>query len=64
MKKCSPTTSCGRLVTAATSTTGSDDVVRPADGSAVITDTFGVRYRIPAIAALDPASRRLFEKNL
>jgi hypothetical protein len=44
--------------------TGSDDVVRPADGSAVITDTFGVRYRIPAIAALDPASRRLFEKNL
>ncbi|MFZ4731183.1 MAG: DUF1854 domain-containing protein [Pirellulales bacterium] len=44
--------------------TGSDDVDRPADGSAVVTDTFGVRYRIPAIAALDPGSRRLFEKNL
>lgn len=43
---------------------GSDDVDRPADGSAVITDTHGVRYRVPAIAALDAASRRLFEKNL
>ena len=43
---------------------GSDDVSRPGDGSAVITDTFGVRYRIPAVAALDATSRRLFEKNL
>ncbi|MFM8282601.1 MAG: DUF1854 domain-containing protein [Planctomycetaceae bacterium] len=44
--------------------TGGDDVDRSADGSAVVTDTFGVRYRIPAVAALDAASRRLFEKNL
>lgn len=43
---------------------GSDDVSRPGDGSAVITDTHGVRYRIPSLAALDAASRRLFEKNL
>jgi hypothetical protein len=43
---------------------GSDDVSRPGDGSAVIIDTHGVRYRIPSLAALDAASRRLFEKNL
>ena len=39
-----------------------DDVARRADGSVFITDTFGMRYRIPDVAALDLHSRRLLEK--
>jgi hypothetical protein len=38
-----------------------DDVARRADGSAVITDTFGMRYRIPSVADLDGHSRRLLD---
>lgn len=41
-----------------------DDIVRQPDGGAFLTDTFGVRYRIPSVAALDATSRRLFEKML
>lgn len=39
-----------------------DDVARRPDGGVFITDTFGMRYRIPDLAALDPHSRRLLEK--
>jgi len=39
-----------------------DDVLRLADGGAVITDTFGLRYAIPSIARLDARSRRFFER--
>jgi hypothetical protein len=39
-----------------------DDVMRQADGGALVTDTVGMRYRIPRIAALDARSRRLLEK--
>lgn len=39
-----------------------DDVARHADGGVFITDTFGMRYRIPREAALDPTSRRLLDK--
>ena len=39
-----------------------DDVLRLADGSAVITDTFGLRYVIPSLARLDARSRRFFER--
>jgi len=39
-----------------------DDVARRADGSVFITDTFGMRYRVPEVAALDLHSRRLLEK--
>ena len=42
---------------------GPDDVDRLADSSAVVVDTFGVRYQIRSVTALDPQSRRLFEKN-
>ncbi|MCE9629397.1 MAG: DUF1854 domain-containing protein [Planctomycetia bacterium] len=38
-----------------------DDVARQPDGSVFITDTFGTRYRIPRVAALDSHSRRLLE---
>jgi hypothetical protein len=38
-----------------------DDVARAADGSAVVTDTYGMRYRIPKIADLDSHSRRLLD---
>lgn len=41
-----------------------DDITRQPDGGAFLTDTFGVRYRIPSVAALDANSRRLFEKML
>jgi hypothetical protein len=40
----------------------SDDVAREPNGSVFITDTFGMRYRILDIAALDAHSRRLLEK--
>lgn len=39
-----------------------DDVSRQADGGALVTDTMGMRYRIPRITALDARSRRLLEK--
>ncbi len=39
-----------------------DDVARHPDGSVFVTDTFGMRYRIPRVAGLDPHSRRLLEK--
>jgi hypothetical protein len=39
-----------------------DDVAREPNGSVFITDTFGMRYRILDIAALDTHSRRLLEK--
>lgn len=41
-----------------------DDIERPADGSATITDTHGMRYVIPDIAKLGPRGRRLFEKMI
>jgi hypothetical protein len=41
-----------------------DDIVRQLDGVAFITDTFGVRYLIPSVDALDGGSRRLLEKML
>lgn len=39
-----------------------DDVAREPNGGVFITDTFGMRYRILDIAALDANSRRLLEK--
>ena len=39
-----------------------DDVARQPDGGVFITDTFGMRYRIPQESALDAASRRLLDK--
>ena len=39
-----------------------DDILRLPDGSAVITDTFGLRYAIPSLARLDVRSRRFFER--
>jgi hypothetical protein len=41
-----------------------DDVVRDADGGAMITDTFGLRYRIRDLARLDGRSRRLLDRAL
>jgi len=41
-----------------------DDIIRLPDGSAVITDTFAIRYSIRDLSRLDPRSRRLFEKTL
>jgi hypothetical protein len=39
-----------------------DDITSDESGGAFVADTFGVRYRIPNVAALDARSRRLFEK--
>jgi hypothetical protein len=39
-----------------------DDITSDEAGGAFVTDTFGVRYRITSVAALDARSRRLFEK--
>ena len=39
-----------------------DDIVRPADGSATITDVSGMRYVIPDVARLGTRERRLLEK--
>lgn len=39
-----------------------DDVSRQPDGSIFITDTFGMRYRIPSVGALDLHSRRLLDR--
>ena len=41
-----------------------DDVERLADGSAFVVDVAGVRYRIAAIDALDPHSRRLLDRTM
>jgi hypothetical protein len=41
-----------------------DDVVRDADGGAVVTDTFGLRYRIRDVSALDGRSRRQLDRTL
>jgi hypothetical protein len=41
-----------------------DDIARQPGGTAFITDTFGVRYIIPNVSALDAESSRLFEKML
>jgi len=41
-----------------------DDILRQSDFSALITDIYGVRYRIPNVLDLDPSSRRRFEKSL
>ena len=41
-----------------------DDILRLPDSSAVITDSFGVRYLIPSVDVLDARSRRLFETSL
>ena len=39
-----------------------DDIARQADGGVFITDTFGMRYRIPRESSLDATSRRLLDK--
>lgn len=39
-----------------------DDIVYAADGGAFITDTVGVRYRIPRVSRLDARSRRLLDR--
>jgi len=39
-----------------------DDVARQTDGGVFITDTFGMRYRIPKESSLDAVSRRLLDK--
>ena len=41
-----------------------DDVSRQPDGGVVLTDTDGIRHRIPPAAALDPRSQRLLERAL
>jgi hypothetical protein len=39
-----------------------DDVSRLPNGSALVTDTDGIRYRIPSISRLPPAERRMVER--
>ena len=41
-----------------------DDVSRQPDGGVVLTDTDGIRHRVPPPAALDPRSQRLLERAL
>ena len=41
-----------------------DDVSRQRDGGLILTDTDGIRYRIPPAGALDARSRRLLERAL
>jgi len=41
----------------------SDEFVTQSDGSAFVTDTHGMRYAIPSVAALDAHSRRLLEQQ-
>lgn len=41
-----------------------DDVSRQPDGSVTLTDTDGIRYRIPSAAVLDPRNQRLLERGL
>lgn len=39
-----------------------DDVSRQPDGSIFVSDTFGMRYRIPSVSGLDLQSRRLLDR--
>ena len=39
-----------------------DDVSRQPDGGVILTDTDGIRYRIPPAGTLDAGSRRLLER--
>lgn len=39
-----------------------DDVSRQPDGGVILTDTDGIRYRIPPVRSLDNRSRRLLER--
>jgi hypothetical protein len=39
-----------------------DDVSRQADGSMILTDTDGIRYRIPVTSARDVRNRRLLDR--
>ena len=41
-----------------------DDVRRLGEGRALIIDSHGIRYLIPDMAALDPATRRILERYL
>ncbi|MDA0254606.1 MAG: DUF1854 domain-containing protein [Planctomycetota bacterium] len=41
-----------------------DDIARQPDGGLSITDTSGIRYRVPEPAALDVRSRRLLDRLL
>ena len=41
---------------------GEEDVKRLTGGRVLVTDSNGVRYLIPNVAALDPTSRRLLER--
>ncbi len=41
-----------------------DDVSRQPNGGVILTDTDGIRYRIPPAGALDPRSQRLLERAL
>ena len=41
-----------------------DDIARQPDGGLSITDTSGIRYRVPRQAALDAGSRRLLDRLL
>jgi hypothetical protein len=41
-----------------------DDVSRQPDGGVVLTDTDGIRHRVPPASALDPRSQRLLERAL
>ena len=42
---------------------GFGDFVMQPDGGAFVTDSHGMRYAIPSIAALDPHSRRLLDRK-
>ncbi len=44
--------------------TSADDVRRLDDRRATVTDAHGVRYLIPELRTLDPASRRILERYL
>ncbi len=41
-----------------------DDVSRQPDGGVILTDTDGIRYRIPVASARDPRNRRLLDRAL
>ncbi len=41
-----------------------DDVSRQADGSMILTDTDGIRYKIPVASAREPRNRRLLDRAL
>jgi hypothetical protein len=39
-----------------------EDVSRQSDGGMILTDTDGIRYRVPVAAARDPCNRRLLDR--